>query len=105
MAAPIVPVEVRGLDEPELREFSQRIFDWRRNDELSVDGYSIAEIGGGEQIAATVQVQEWHARECLFWSLRSMQPVKGLNEEDVRAIIAYVRENQRISGFEPYPPN
>lgn len=67
MAAPIVHVEVRGLDEPELRQFYLRIFDWKRNEELSVDGYSIAEIGDGGLTAATGQVPDWHARECLFY--------------------------------------
>ena len=67
MAAPIVHVEVRGLDEPGLREFYGRIFGWKRNDELSVDGYSVADIGGGGLTAATGQVADWHARECIFY--------------------------------------
>jgi hypothetical protein len=33
-----------------------------------------------------------------------MQPISGLTQEDVAAITAYVREQQRINGFEPYPP-
>jgi hypothetical protein len=33
-----------------------------------------------------------------------MAPVEGLTLDDVTAIIAFVREQQRIEGFEPYPP-
>lgn len=38
------------------------------------------------------------------WNFGPMPPIEGLSESDVEAIIAYVRENQRVSGFEPYPP-
>lgn len=38
------------------------------------------------------------------WPFGDMDPVPGLSEDDLDAITAYVRENQRISGFEPYPP-
>ena len=38
------------------------------------------------------------------WPFGDMEPVEGLTQEDVTAIIAYVREQQRIQGFEPYPP-
>ncbi len=38
------------------------------------------------------------------WSFGDMPPVPGLTDEDLEAIVAYVRENQRINGFEPYPP-
>ena len=38
------------------------------------------------------------------WKFGNMEPVEGLTSDDVEAIIAYVRENQRLSGFEPYPP-
>ncbi len=38
------------------------------------------------------------------WNFGPMPPVEGLSEEDVEAIIAFVRERQRIEGFEPYPP-
>jgi hypothetical protein len=33
-----------------------------------------------------------------------MEPIEGLSDDDLTAIIAFVRENQRIEGFEPYPP-
>lgn len=38
------------------------------------------------------------------WDFGPMQPITGLTQEDVAAITAYVREQQRINGFEPYPP-
>jgi len=38
------------------------------------------------------------------WSFGDMPPVEGLSTEDVEAIVAFVREQQRIHGFEPYPP-
>ncbi len=38
------------------------------------------------------------------WSFGNMDPVPGLTDEDVEAIVAFVREAQRIEGFEPYPP-
>lgn len=38
------------------------------------------------------------------WSFGDMPPVEGLSTEDVEAIVAYVREQQRVQGFEPYPP-
>ncbi|MDJ0925347.1 MAG: VOC family protein [Acidimicrobiia bacterium] len=67
MAAAVVHVEIRGLDEPALRDFYRIVFGWTRSDELSVDDYSVAEIGGGSLTAATGQVAEWHARECIFY--------------------------------------
>ena len=38
------------------------------------------------------------------WDFGPMPPVEDLSEEDVDAIVAYVREQQRLEGFEPYPP-
>jgi mono/diheme cytochrome c family protein len=38
------------------------------------------------------------------WSFGDMPPIEGLSTEDVEAIVAFVREQQRIEGFEPYPP-
>jgi mono/diheme cytochrome c family protein len=39
------------------------------------------------------------------WSFGDMPPIEGLSPENVEAIVAFVREQQRIHGFEPYPPN
>ncbi len=38
------------------------------------------------------------------WDFGPMPPVEGLSEADVEAIVAFVREQQRLEGFEPYPP-
>lgn len=38
------------------------------------------------------------------WDFGDMAPVDGLTDDDIAAIIAFVRESQRVSGFEPYPP-
>lgn len=37
------------------------------------------------------------------WDFGPMPPVEGLTEEDVEAIVAFVRERQGAEGFEPYP--
>jgi mono/diheme cytochrome c family protein len=49
-------------------------------------------------LAARNGVQQHH------WPFGDMLPVPGLSDGDLEAIIAFVRENQRIFGFEPYPP-
>jgi mono/diheme cytochrome c family protein len=38
------------------------------------------------------------------WSFGPMPPIADLTDEDVAAITAFVRENQRTEGFEPYSP-
>jgi mono/diheme cytochrome c family protein len=38
------------------------------------------------------------------WDFGPMLPVAGLSSNDVEAIVAFVREQQRVQGFEPYPP-
>ena len=38
------------------------------------------------------------------WPFGDMEAVPGLSDEDLEAIVAYVRETQRVEGFEPYPP-
>ena len=38
------------------------------------------------------------------WNFGNMEPVEGLSDDDIAAIIAFVREQQRLHGFEPYPP-
>lgn len=38
------------------------------------------------------------------WSFGDMPPIDGLTPEDVAAIVAFVREKQRVEGFESYPP-
>lgn len=38
------------------------------------------------------------------WPFGDMEPIPGLDDTDIERIVAYVRENQRVHGFEPYPP-
>jgi len=38
------------------------------------------------------------------WNFGDMPPVSGLTDDEVDAIIAYVRDEQEAWGFEPYPP-
>jgi len=38
------------------------------------------------------------------WRFGDMEPIEGLDDDDIAALTAYVREVQRIEGFEPYPP-
>lgn len=38
------------------------------------------------------------------WEFGDMPPVTGLDDEEVDAIIAFIREQQDTQGFEPYPP-
>lgn len=49
-------------------------------------------------LAARNGVQQHH------WPFGDMLPVPGLSDADLEAIVAFVRENQRIFGFEQYPP-
>lgn len=37
------------------------------------------------------------------WDFGPMPPVEGLSDEEVSAIVAYVRDVQAEHGFEPYP--
>ena len=38
------------------------------------------------------------------WDFGDMDPVPGLDDEEIDLIIAFVREQQATHGFEPYPP-
>ena len=38
------------------------------------------------------------------WRFGDMPPVEGLDDAEIDAVIAYVREVQEREGFEPYPP-
>ena len=38
------------------------------------------------------------------WRFGDMRPVDGLSDDDIAALTAFVRETQRVEGFEPYPP-
>lgn len=38
------------------------------------------------------------------WRFGDMPPVEGLDDDQIDAVIAHVREVQEREGFEPYPP-
>ncbi|MFC2153614.1 c-type cytochrome [Actinomycetota bacterium] len=38
------------------------------------------------------------------WNFGDMPPVQGLTDNQIASITAYVRDQQRTHGFEPYPP-
>lgn len=38
------------------------------------------------------------------WGFGDMEPIEGLTDDEILAITAYVREQQRLEGFESYPP-
>lgn len=61
--------------------------------------YEANHHGDGAFILAALRGVPQH-----HWPYGDMPPVPGLGEEDLEAIIAYVREQQRLHGFEPYPP-
>ena len=39
------------------------------------------------------------------WDFGPMPAVSGLDDDEITAIIAYIREAQQREGFEPYPPD
>jgi mono/diheme cytochrome c family protein len=38
------------------------------------------------------------------WRFGDMPPVPGITQDDMVRVIAFIRENQRVQGFEAYPP-
>lgn len=51
MARPVVHVEIRGLDAPGLQDFYTGVLGWFRDDDPSIGGYSVAEIGTGRLVS------------------------------------------------------
>ncbi|NNL98805.1 MAG: cytochrome c [Acidimicrobiia bacterium] len=39
------------------------------------------------------------------WQFGDMPAVDGVTSEEIEAIVAFVRESQRLEGFEEYPPS
>jgi len=67
LARPVVHVEVRGLDSLELQNFYRSVFDWERNDDLSIGDYAVAEIGEGPLTVGIGPVPEWSTRSAKFY--------------------------------------
>jgi len=55
--------------------------------------------GDGSFAAAVVTGVSAH-----HWNFGDMPPVVGITEADFNRIMAFIRENQRVEGFEAYPP-
>ncbi|MEE8458013.1 MAG: cytochrome c, partial [Acidimicrobiia bacterium] len=53
---------------------------------------------GAFALAAISGVRSHH------WNFGDMVPVPGLAQGDIDRIIAFIRETQRVEGFEAYPP-
>lgn len=66
-AAPIVHVEVRGLNAPGLRDFYAEVFGWQRDDERSIGDYSVCALPGEALTAATGPVADWEANSATFY--------------------------------------
>ncbi len=68
MPAPIVHVEVRGLDAEELRRFYAEVFDWQREESRSIGDYSVGSLGAAPEVtAATGPVPEWGTNAATFY--------------------------------------
>lgn len=46
-----------------------------------------------------------HGSPAHHWQFGDMDPVPGLADDEIDAIILYIREQQELHGFEPYPPS
>lgn len=53
---------------------------------------------GAFLVAVTAGVRPHH------WDFGAMPPIEGLSAQDIEAIVAFGREQQRIQGFDSYPP-
>ena len=64
---PVVHVELRGLDAPQLQEFYRDVFGWDRDDDLSIGDYAVTGIGSGPLTVGIGPVPEWSARSAKFY--------------------------------------
>ncbi|MEX0796763.1 MAG: cytochrome c [Acidimicrobiia bacterium] len=105
------PVEVEEQD-PELVELGQPLYQQHcaqchgtdlRGTDLGSSHLSIVyepnHHGDAAFLAAVSRGSPAH-----HWDFGPMPSISGLSQEDVAAITAFVREQQRTNGFEPYPP-
>lgn len=67
MTAPVVHLEVRGLDAAELQNFYRDVFGWERDDSLSIGDYAVAAIGSGPLTVGIGPVPEWSANSARFY--------------------------------------
>ena len=67
MVRPVVHVEVRGLNAPQLQRFYAEVFGWGRDDDLSIGDYAVTEIGAGPLTVGIGPVPDWSARSAKFY--------------------------------------
>ena len=67
MPAPIVHVEVRGIDTEELQAFYSEVFGWHRDSARSIGNYSVCSLGRVEVTAATGKAADWLANSATFY--------------------------------------
>lgn len=67
MPAPVVHVELRCLDVPELAEFYREVFGWGRDEGLSIENYSVLPVQGEQLTAAVGPVAEWGSPSAIFY--------------------------------------
>lgn len=65
--APVVHIEMRGLDTGVLSTFYRDIFGWERDEALSIGDYSVGSIGSNPLTAATGPTADWKARSATFY--------------------------------------
>ncbi|MDH3462533.1 MAG: cytochrome c [Acidimicrobiia bacterium] len=61
--------------------------------------YAPSHHGDGAFLLAVMNGSAQH-----HWDFGPMPPIEGLSPSQVDEIIAFVREQQRLNGFESYPP-
>lgn len=67
MSSPVVHIEARGLDAPNLHRFYRDVFGWERDERLSLGEYSVVEIGEGRLTIGIGPVPEWSSRAAKFY--------------------------------------
>ena len=67
MGAPIVHVELRGLDSAELASFYERVFGWVGSPELSIGDYRVMPPSNAQVTAAVGPVPDWSYRSATFY--------------------------------------
>ena len=82
MRAPVVHVELRGLDSEGLRTFYRDVFDWEPDPSLSIGDYAVHQLADTTLTAATGPVPEWSTQSCTFF----------IQVDDIDATLARVEQ-------------
>ena len=97
MAAPVVHVEVRGLDSERLRTFYRDMFDWEPDPSLSIGDYAVHQLSAATLTAATGPVPEWSTQSCTFF----------IQVDDIDATLARIEQagGQAVMPKQEFPPD